>query len=193
MALTLPPPLCCHQSRPWHHPGESHMNRHTCGRGKSAYLCVCVSSQVYVSTCISQCCDWFHRLVSSTLRGKKNNNPKKETLQCCRPLIKSLKYSSNLHKNLSSKQQWIFLSSSSSVADYIFSLWRRPCSSLQFVFQTLILHALRTAAIFPKETPMGVYLGHEYKCWEYVQQELQFIWKCLSIVYARVKTKCSHF
>lgn len=50
----------------------------------------------------------------------------------------------------------------SSVGDYSFSLWHRPCSSEEFAFQALILHSLRTAAIFPKETPWGVYLGHRY-------------------------------
>lgn len=50
----------------------------------------------------------------------------------------------------------------SSAGDYSFSLWHRPCSSEEFAFQALIIHALRTAAIFPKETPWGVYLGHRY-------------------------------
>lgn len=92
-------------------------------------------------------------------------------LQRRRLLIKSLKYSSNLHKNLGARHPWVFFFFSLVLqcGGLYFSLWLRPHSSEQFVFQTLILHALRTAAIFPKETPTGVYLGHKYKRWDCVQ------------------------
>lgn len=88
---------------------------------ENLHICVCARELTGVCFYLYVPVLWLISQISeldAERRGKKQN----ETLQCCRPLIKSLKYSSDLHKNLGSKQQRIFLSSSSSVADYIFFL-----------------------------------------------------------------------
>ncbi len=191
MALTLPPLLYFHQSGPWHHPGESHMNRHTCGRGDR---CICISVCVCVRahTCLSL--PVFPGVVTDFTdywaRHHCGGGEKNETPQHCRPLIKSLKYSSNLHKNLSAKQPWIYFSSS--------PVWRIIFFFVAQALQLLAVCISNTNSSCSKDSS-NISQRNSHGClfrpWIQVVglcYELQFRRKCLSIVYVCVKTKCGN-
>lgn len=129
-ALTPPWGVAHEQAYVWaRRPVHLHICACVCVFG-CVYLCA--SSHLFESTCISPCskrCSVCAEILQiseldATVEGKK----KHETLQHCRPLIKSLKYASNLHKNLSVRQRWIFFPLPQCAGLY-FSLWCRPHSS----------------------------------------------------------------